>query len=161
MMGDLDRPQFNHLLPHVLARPLPEFTLRSPNGGDVGGRKERKKNSVYQLEFSWKILGAQVIRNGLVTTVRTEGKWLGQSTGQRGAAAYSETVHQLLLCPEPVLKRGQFLYVIMVESQADRCASPKRLKQPYLHLLPEETRLHLRLGGWETVPPDGCWPLAL
>lgn len=55
------------------------------------------------------------------------------------------------LCPEPVLKRGQFLYGIMVESQASQSASLKRLKQPYLHLLPKETQLHLRLGGWETV----------
>lgn len=87
-MGDLDHLQSTTYC-FMLARPLLEFTLRSPNGEDVSGRKERKKNSVYKLEFSQKILGAQITRNGLVTTVRAERQCLGHSIGHGGAAAYS------------------------------------------------------------------------
>ena len=85
-MGDLNHPQFNHLLPHVGQTFLLYLMLRSPNREDLG-RREREKFGL-QDGVQSEDLGAKVIRNMLVRKTRVERKRLCCSIGQR-AAAYS------------------------------------------------------------------------
>lgn len=78
----------NHLRPHV-GQTSARILTKKPKWRGCWWKEEKEKNSVYMLEFSWKILGAQVVRDSLASTAGAEGKWLGPSTAQRAEAAYS------------------------------------------------------------------------
>lgn len=87
MMGDLNCPQFNHLLSYV--GQTSTIIYAKPKKRGHKQKEEKENNLAFKLEFSQKILGAEVIRNSLVRKMRIESRQLCYSTGQRRAAAHS------------------------------------------------------------------------
>ena len=118
MTGDLNCPQFNHLLSYV-GQTSTTIYAKKPKKRGHKQKEERENNLAFKLEFNQKILGAKVIRNSLVRKTRIESRQLCYSTGQRRVAAYSSTTQRFVPCSQRLLKRGPFLDMIMVESQPD------------------------------------------
>lgn len=72
MMGDLNCPQFNHLLSYV--GQTSTIIYAKPKKRGHKQKEEKENNLAFKLEFSQKILGAKVIRNSLVRKMRIESR---------------------------------------------------------------------------------------